>query len=144
MNRALTLAIVPLIISCQMKSDSAEQELLKVERDFSAAVLSNDADAIGKFLTDDWEIVDADGGVIDRARFLSAIKSKTLVHEEMELDDLTVRAHGDSAVVTTITSTKGRFALQEFETRERASDFFVRRNGRWLCAFSQLTTFKKK
>jgi len=144
MKRALTLVFVPLIISCQMKSSGPEQDLLKVERDFAAAVLSNDADAIGKFLTDDWAIVDADGGVIDRARFLSAIKSGTLVHEEMELDDLTVRAHGDSAVVTTITSTKGRFAGQEFTTQERATDFFVKRDGRWRCAFSQLTTFKKK
>jgi len=144
MKRALTLVFVPLIISCQMKSSGPEQGLLKVERDFAAAVLSNDADAIGKFLTDDWAIVDADGGVIDRARFLSAIKSGTLVHEEMELDDLTVRAHGDSAVVTTITSTKGRFAGQEFTTQERATDFFVKRDGRWRCAFSQLTTFKKK
>jgi len=144
MKRALTLTFVPLIISCQMKSSGPEQDLLKVERDFAAAVLSNDADAIGKFLTDDWAIVDADGGVIDRARFLSAIKSGTLVHEEMELDDLTVRAHGDSAVVTTITSTKGRFAGQEFTTQERATDFFVKRDGRWRCAFSQLTTFKKK
>ena len=115
-----------------------------MERDFATAVLSNNADAIGKFLTDDWAIVDADGGVIDKARFLSAIKSGTLVHEEMELDDLTVRTHGDSAVVTNITSTKGRFAGQEFTTQERATDFFVKRDGHWRCVSSQLTTFKKK
>jgi ketosteroid isomerase-like protein len=144
MKRTLTLVFVALMISFQMKSGNAEQELLKVERDFAAAVLSNDADAIGKFLTDDWAIIDADGGIVDKARFLGVIKSGTLVHEEMELDDLAVRTHGDSAVVTTITSTKGRFAGQEFATRERATDFFVKREGRWLCAFSQLTTFKKK
>ena len=133
-----------LTLSCHPRSNDVEKELLKVEREFAAAVLSNHVDAIGKFLTDDWAIVDADGGVIDKARFLSVIKSRTLVHEEMELDDLTVRAHGDCAVVTTITSTKGRFAGQEFATRERATDFFVKRNGRWQCVFSQLTTFKKK
>ena len=144
MKRTLTLVFVALMISFQMKSGNAEQELLKVERDFAAAVLSNDADAIGKFLTDDWAIIDADGGIVDKARFFGVIKSGTLVHEEMELDDLAVRTHGDSAVVTTITSTKGRFAGQEFATRERATDFFVKREGRWLCAFSQLTTFKKK
>lgn len=144
MNRALALAICALTLACQAKSNRPEEELLKVERDFAKAVLNNDADSIGKFLTDDWAIVDAEGHVIDRARFLSAIKSGTLVHEEVELDDLTVRAHGDSAVVTTITSTKGRFAGQEFATQERATDFFVKANGRWRCAFSQLTTFKTK
>jgi len=144
MKRALTVLLLWLTLSCQTKSNHAREELLKVERDFAAAVLSNDADAIGKFLTDDWAIVDADGGVIDKAHFLSVIKSGTLVHEEMELDDMTVRAHGDSAAVTTITSTKGKFAGQEFTTQERATDFFVKRNGLWQCVFSQLTRFNKK
>ena len=144
MKAALILAMLALTASCQTKDNHAEQELLKVERDFAAAVLSNNAEAIGKFLTDDWAIVDADGGIIDKARFLGAIKSGTLVHEEMELDDMTVRAHEDSAVVTTITSTKVRFAGQEFATQERATDFFIKREGRWQCVFSQLTTFKKK
>ena len=144
MKRVAVLLTFSLAFSCQTQTKDVNEQLLKVERDFAAAVLSNDADAIGKFLTDDWVIVDADGGVIDKTRFLDAIKSRMLLHEEMELDDLTVRAHGDSAVVTTITSTKGRFAGREFAAQERATDFFVKRNGRWLCAFSQLTTFKKK
>jgi ketosteroid isomerase-like protein len=144
MKRALVLLTLSVAVSCQTRNNHAEQELLKVERDFAAAVLSNDAEAIGKFLTDDWAIIDADGGVTDKARFLSVIKSGTLVHEEMELDDMTVRAHGDSAVVTTITSTKGKFAGQEFTTQERATDFFVSQDGRWRCAFSQLTKFTKK
>jgi ketosteroid isomerase-like protein len=144
MKRALLLLTLSLTLSCHTGSNHAEEELLKVEKEFAKAVLSNDAEAIGKFLTDDWAIVDADGGVIDKARFLSVIKSGTLVHEEMELDDMTVRAHGDSAVVTTITSTKGKFAGQGFTAQERATDFFVKRDGRWQCLFSQLTTFKKK
>lgn len=144
MKRALVLLALSLTLSCHTGSNHAEEELLKVERDFAAAVLNNDVDSISKFLTDDWAIVDAEGGVVDKARFLNAIKSGTLVHEEMELDDITVRAHADSAVVTTITSTKGRFAGREFATRERATDFFVKRNGRWQCVFSQLTTFNKK
>ncbi|MGH8099730.1 MAG: nuclear transport factor 2 family protein, partial [Chthoniobacterales bacterium] len=61
-----------------------------------------------------------------------------------ELDDITVRAHGDNAVVTAITSTKGKFAGRDFASQERATDFFVKQNGRWQCVFSQLTTFNKK
>jgi ketosteroid isomerase-like protein len=144
MKRVLILLTFSLTLSCHNRSNDGQKELLKVERDFAAAVLSNDVDAIGKFLTDDWAIVDANGGMIDKARFLSVIKSGTLVHEEMELDDLTVRTYADSAVVTTITSTKGKFAGREFATQERATDFFVKRDGRWQCLFSQLTTFKKK
>ena len=73
MKRCLALAICLLTIACQTRSKHTQEELLKVERDFAAAILSNDVDAIGKFLTDDWAIIDADGGVIDKARFLSVI-----------------------------------------------------------------------
>ena len=144
MKRALAFLMVTLTVSCQMESDDAEGELLKWERSFATAVLTNDADAIGKFLADDWVIVDADGGIIDKARFLGAIKSGTLVHEEMEVDDVTVRAYGDSAVLTAITSTSGKYMGQEFSARERATDVFVREGGQWRCRFSQLTRFNPK
>ncbi|HEY6071519.1 MAG TPA: nuclear transport factor 2 family protein [Chthoniobacterales bacterium] len=127
-----------------MKNTDVRQELLKLESDFAKAVVSNDADAIGKFLADDWEIVDPDGNIIDKRRFLSVIKAGTLTHERMESEGMNVRNYGESAVVTAITKSKGKFAGQEFTTEERATDFFVKRNGRWQCVFSQLTTLKKK
>ena len=53
--------------------------------------------AIGSFLADDWVIVDADGTVIDRSRFLDVIESGALSHESMESTDVEVRLHGDIA-----------------------------------------------
>jgi ketosteroid isomerase-like protein len=144
MKRALILAFVALTISCQMKSDQVEGELLKREKDFASAVVNNDADAIGKFLADDWVIIDPDGSIIDRVRFLDVIKSGQLTHEFMESEDVRIRSYGNSAVVTALTKTKGKFAGQEFTTQERATDFFVKRDGSWQCVFSQLTKFNKK
>ena len=144
MKRLLILAMFALTVSCQMKSSDAKEELLKLEKDFEQAVVTNNAEAIGKFLAGDWIIIDPDGGVIDKARFLSVIKSGALTHEMMESDDVNVRTYGDSAVVTALTTTKGKFAGQEFSTRERATDFFVKQGGRWQCVFSQLTKFNKK
>jgi ketosteroid isomerase-like protein len=57
----------------------------------------------------------------------------------MESTDVEVRVHGDTAVVTGITTSKGQFMGQGFTTRERATDVLARLNGRWLCVFSQLT-----
>ncbi len=127
-----------------MKSNDAQGELLNLEKEFEKAVVSNDPDAIGKFLSDDWMIIDPDGGVIDKARFLGVIKSGMLTHELMESSDSQIRVYGDSAIVTAITKTKGKFAGQPLATEERATDCFVKRNGRWQCGFSQLTTLKKK
>ena len=115
------------------------EELSTFEQEFNQAVAANDAAAIGRLVADDWVIVDADGTVIDRSRFISAIESGALTHESMESTDLEVRVHGDTAVVTGITTSKGQYLGEGFTTRERATDVLVRLDGRWLCVFSQLT-----
>jgi ketosteroid isomerase-like protein len=121
-----------------------KEELLKLEKEFTQAIVKNDADAITRFLADDWIIIDADGGIVDKARFLGVIKSGALTHEIMESDEVAVRIYGEAAVVTGLTATKGKFMGQEFSTRERATDVFVKQSGRWQCVFSQLTRFSKK
>ena len=116
-----------------------QEALLLFEQEFTQAVAANDAAAIGRFIADDWVIVDADGSVIDGSRFISVIESGALIHESMESVDVEVRVHGDTAVVTGITTSKGQFMGQGFATRERATDVLARLNGGWICVFSQLT-----
>jgi ketosteroid isomerase-like protein len=128
----------------QEKRSNVEEELLKLEKEFTEAIVKNDAEAIGRFLADDWVIIDADGGIVDKARFLGVIKSGDLSHQMMESGEVHVRIYGEAALVTGLTATKGKFIGQEFSTRERATDVFVKRDGRWQCVFSQLTRFSKK
>jgi ketosteroid isomerase-like protein len=121
-----------------------EEELLKLEEQFAEAIIKNDPEAIERFVTDDWIIINADGGIIDKERFLEVITSGVLTHEMMESDDIRVRVYGDSAVVTALVRTKGKFMGQEFSTHERATDVFVKRDGKWRCVLSQLTRFTKR
>jgi len=121
-----------------------EQELLKLEKAFAEAIIKNDLSGIGQLVTDDWVIIDPNGEIVDRARFFEVIKSGALTHEIMESEDFRVRVYGDSAVVTAITSTKGKFMGQEFRTQERATDVFIKRDGRWQCVLTHLTRFTKK
>jgi ketosteroid isomerase-like protein len=62
----------------------------------------------------------------------------------MESTDLRVRLYGNTAVVTGLTTTKGKFMGQDFTSRERATDIFVKQNDRWQCVFTQLTRFTEK
>jgi len=121
-----------------------EEELLKLEEQFAEAIIKNDPGAIERLVADDWIIINADGGIIDKERFLGVIKSGTLTHEMMESDNMRVRVYGDSAVVTALTRTKGKFMGQEFTTHERATDFFVKLHGQWRCVLTQLTGFTKR
>ena len=127
-----------------MKTSEAEEELLKIEKAFADAIVKNDLEGIGRLVADDWIIIDPNGETVDRARFLEVIKSGALTHDMMESEDFRVRVYADAAVVTAITRTKGKFMGQDFSTQERATDVFVRRDGRWQCVLTHLTRFAKK
>ena len=121
-----------------------QEELLRLEKEFARAVTNNDAGALDRFLADDWIIVDPDGSIIDKARFLGVIESGVLSHELMESTDMRVRLYGNTAVVTGLTTTKGKFMGQDFASCERATDIFVKQTDGWQCVFTQLTRFTKK
>ena len=127
-----------------MNKSAAEEELLKVEKEFAETIVNNDLEGLGRVVADDWIVIDPNGEIVDRARFFEVIKSGSLTHEIMESEDLRVRIYGDSAVVTAVTRTKGKFMGQEFSTQERATDVFVKRGGRWRCVTTHLTRFPKK
>jgi ketosteroid isomerase-like protein len=121
-----------------------DEELLELEKAFAQAIVSNDLEGIGRLVTDDWIIIDPNGEIVDRTRFFEVIKSGALTHETMESEDLRVRVYGESAVVTAVARTKGTFMGQDFSTQERATDVFVKRDGRWQCVLTHLTRFPKK
>jgi len=121
-----------------------QEELLKLEKEFAQAITNSDGEAVDGVLADDWIIVDPDGGIIDKVRFLEVIRSGALSHELMESADSRVRLYGSTAVVTGLTTTKGKFMGQDFTSCERATDVFVKQDDRWLCVLTQLTRFNKK
>ena len=128
----------------QSNSNEMEKEILKVEEEFAQAMIKNDADKIGTFLADDWIIIDPDGGIIDKVRFLSVTRSGALTHEAMDSQDVRIRIYGATAIVTALISSKAKYMGQEFSTRERATDVFVKLDGKWKCVITHLTTFTKK
>ena len=133
------------LIQCRpgVRSDM-EEELLKIEKEFAQAIVRNDLEAVGRLVAEDWIIIDPNGGIVDRMRFFEVIKSGALTHDMMESEDLRVRIYGDSAVVTAVTRTKGIFMGQDFSTQERATDVFVKRDGRWQCVLTHLTRLPEK
>ena len=120
-------------------NDESVQQLLRFERDFQDAIVANNAEAIERFVTDDWIIVNADGTIVEKDRFLEVVESGTLTHDTMKLDEPRVRIYGETAIVTGCATSAGKFMGAEFKTLERATDVFVRINGHWRCALTQLS-----
>ena len=120
------------------------EEILALAKQFEQAIANNDAATLGRLLADGWIVIDPDGAIIGKSRFLGAIASGILRHQEMTSDEIRVGVHGNTATVTALTTSKGTFLGQQFTSLERATDVFVNEDGRWQCVLTQLTRFAKK
>lgn len=119
--------------------DSAREEVIGVANEWDRAMVENDAEAIGRYMAEDWTIIGSDGSVGDKPTFLALVKSGTLTHDVMESDDLRVRVYGDTAVVTARGVSGGKYQGVPFREAERSSCVFVRQEGRWKCVLTHLS-----
>jgi ketosteroid isomerase-like protein len=94
--------------------DTPRDELIGVTNDWDRAMVENDAEAIGRYMADDWTIIGSDGSVGDKPTFLGLVKSRMLSHDVMESDDLQVRLYGNTAVVTARGVSGGKYQGQAF------------------------------
>lgn len=119
--------------------EDATAELVDLARDWDLAMVGNDADAIGRFMADDWTIIGADGRLSDKPTFLALIRSGDLTHDVMESEDFQVRLYGDTAVVIARGVSGGRYRGQPFREVERSSCLFIRAAGEWRCVMTHLS-----
>lgn len=102
------------------------------------ALLSNDAELISTFFTDDWVFV-SPSGITTKSELIGWIASGRLAHHTMT----TVGAEriapvGDSVIVTARRASSGTWEGTPYTTEEWISEVLVRgTDGRWRAAFSQ-------
>lgn len=120
-------------ILAQQKSGSADQELLKLEQDWTNANLKADAAVLEHILADDYTWINPDGVLRTKAQNIALIKSGELVIPSMVTDDMKVRIYGDAAVVTGRNTFKATLEGKEINGQERWTDTWIKRDGRWRC-----------
>jgi ketosteroid isomerase-like protein len=118
---------------------SVQKEVMAVATEWDQSMIGNDADAIGRYMADDWTIVGSDGSVGDKATFLGLVRSGVLTHDVMTSEDTHVRIYGDTAVTLSRGVSGGTYQGQPFREVERVTCVFVRQEGRWQCVLTHLS-----
>jgi ketosteroid isomerase-like protein len=114
-------------------------DLVALEEAWARAIVANDADLVGSFMTEDWVMVSA-SGTTSREEFLSAVRSGDLVHSAFDIvAGPRVRTYADTAVVIMRATNTASFQGRRVDADEWTTDVFVRRADRWLCAASHIT-----
>ena len=130
-------------VAAQGKTGGTEQALKDMENKWAAAGLKSDAAAVGDIVSDDWTGTNAEGKVQTRADMLGVVKKSKLTRSAVS--DMHVRMlGGDAAVVTGTWSGAGTDETgKKFDSTERWTDVFMKKDGKWKCVASQSTAVKK-
>jgi uncharacterized protein (TIGR02246 family) len=118
-----------------------EQAVIKVEREWAAALVKNDVAALERILAKEY-VENADGEVWTRADALKAFRSGALKFESLDIPDLSVHVFGDVAIATMTAKPKGTFMGTPLPPLQRSTDLLVKRDGRWQAISTQNTTIK--
>ena len=114
------------------------------EQEVAHALLSNNADAVGRLLADDWIVVSTYGGVGDRDGFLEVIRNGSFSRKTLELSDIRVRLYGSIAVVTSKLHTSGTFMGKSFDVPERQTDVLRWEDGGWKSVLTHETEIRQR
>jgi uncharacterized protein (TIGR02246 family) len=122
-----------------MGDDEDVQQIIELAQDWNTAIVSDDADRIAEFVTDDWVLVSWTG-ITAREDFLSYVRSGVLGHSRMQgVDEPRVRVYGDTALLTVRVLSTAQYGGHDIDADEWTTDVFVRRDGRWRCELTHIT-----
>ena len=126
---ALTF-LTSLMLALGQESDEGDA-VLQTERDLAAAYLKSDAHGIAQGVMEDYTLTNSMGKITTRADDIAEAKKNDPNYEIFENYEMKVRVHGDTAVVTGKTHTKGISGGKLFDFQFQFTDTFVKDGGRW-------------
>jgi ketosteroid isomerase-like protein len=140
--------VFPLLLLCSLalgagyptgqRKDPAA--LVQIEQEWLRAVEQHDMAALGSILADEFEEADFDGSVIDRRAMLASAATPRTVH--FELSDLHARVYGDFGYVRGLGGIRSDDG--KFHAKNRFTDIFVYRDGRWQCVAGHESHFPEE
>jgi ketosteroid isomerase-like protein len=140
----MALMLGSTVQAATMTHDHAADELIRLDADFQRAVGAKDADAVAKFLTDDFILITGSSRILTKQELLKEVASATLKWELNASREVRVRIHGDAAVVTALLDQKGMDNNEPFDSPVRYTDTWIRENGTWRQISGHASPVKQK
>ena len=144
MKSLLPAAIAALSVAgnALAQPENAEQEILRLERELSAAGQRGDSGPAGRIFADDLTGVTSRGTQFGKARGLAIVEGSGIT--ALMLDDLRARVYGDAAVATGRVTFSGTIEDTPYpERRVLFTDTWIRKDGRWQLVAIHLTSVDK-
>jgi len=166
MTNKIVVTVLGLLLTlspglAQNPKNNSELAIKTLERELEAALLKGDSSTLDRILADDYIEINPQGDVRKKAdlmtvaRAMSAGPRGVSIGPDTSVDELTVRLHGDSALV--VGRTTIRYQFMEYQTtgpqkqtqnpvtidQQRFIRTYVKTSGRWQLVAWQTTAIAK-
>ena len=117
----------------QLKQTKIEAELMQLERGIGQANIRRDKAFFERIEADEFIFTDSGGDITTKAEDVASLDKPAGEFKlvSYEVDEIKVSLYGKTAVVTGRTTTISHGKDREITNKNRFTDVFVRRGGRW-------------
>jgi ketosteroid isomerase-like protein len=138
--KLLTFLLFLLISPARAQSSS---DLKQVELDFAKMLVQEDWDHYAGRLTEDYLRINQNGTEQNKQETMAYLRSGAARSLDLSPENLTVRVHGDVAIVNGRHTAVQRLNGKVITTYTNFTDVFAKQDGNWLLTTSQFTTAPK-
>jgi ketosteroid isomerase-like protein len=133
---ALTLCLlaIPPFIRAQEESESAKVQALEVK--LMESYRQRQIEAFAAMLDKDFVITIENGSTYGKTGYVSFTATPSVRIDAVEMSDLKIRMHGNTAVLTGAYHERGENKGIAYDYRDRFTDVWMKSDGRWLLVAS--------
>ena len=125
---------------------SVEGQLIELERQLSDALVREDAAVLDRLWSNDLVFTFPDGKVSNKAQRLALQKpaaQPSQSESETTNDEVKVHLYGNTAVVTVLSTWKGKANNQAYSSQFQATHVWAKQKGRWQLVAAHVSSVKK-
>ena len=129
------------VVRAEESSEAAEIRALEVR--MLDCYRLRQIEVFANVLDDDFVITFEDGSTYSKTGYLAYSASSSTHIEAVEILEMKVRPHGDTAIVTGVYHEKGVDAQRAYDYRDRFTDVWMKKAGKWRLVAAHYSVPKK-
>jgi ketosteroid isomerase-like protein len=140
----LIACLLALSASVRADEQSEAKQLRDAEYQLTEYYKERQVAGLAAMLDEDFVITFEDGSTLSKTGYISFMASPSDHVEVAEMSDLKARIHGTTGIVTGVYHERGSTKGQPYDYRDRFTDTWKKKNGKWLLIASHYAVPLKK
>ena len=142
----IVATLVPIHVHAQQNLETEPDSAMVAQlvNDWAVALKTNDVKILERIMADDFVITNVDGSVNSKEQEIAPFRFSDLKFDTVSLEDVKITLYGTTAIVRGSGMFTGKSKWGAFSSKERFTDVYLKRNGKWRVVSSHSSSMRKK